>query len=83
MTEQGEMILSLKEGRFMFSFTVKAVKHWNKLFRNVVDAPSLETFKVKLDLALGNLIQVWMSWFTVGDLDQMNFRSPFLTPRIL
>jgi len=32
------------------------VKHWNRLPREVVDAPFLETFKVKLDRALSNLI---------------------------
>ena len=29
---------------------------WNRLPRDVVDAPSLEVFKAKLDGALGNLI---------------------------
>jgi len=37
-------------------FTVRAVQHWNGLPREVVDDPSLETFKVKLDGALSNLI---------------------------
>ena len=32
------------------------VRHWNMLPRVVVDAPSLETFKSRLDKALGNLI---------------------------
>jgi len=32
------------------------MKHWNKLPREVVAAPSLETFKVRLDGALSNLI---------------------------
>ena len=38
------------------SFTVRAVRHWNRLPRDVVDAPSLETFKVRLGQALDNLI---------------------------
>ena len=29
---------------------------WNRLLSAVVDAPSLEIFKVRLDKALGNLI---------------------------
>ncbi|KFQ15525.1 hypothetical protein N330_11645, partial [Leptosomus discolor] len=37
-------------------FTMKVLKHWNRLSREVREAPSLETFKVRLDEALGNLI---------------------------
>jgi len=37
-------------------FTNRVVKHWNRLPREVVDAPSLETFKDRLDGALSNLI---------------------------
>jgi len=29
-------------------FTVRMMRHWNRLPREVVDAPSLETFKVRL-----------------------------------
>ena len=36
-------------------FTVSAVRHWNRLPREVVDDPSLVTFKVRLDGALSNL----------------------------
>ncbi|KFQ96022.1 hypothetical protein Y956_08737, partial [Nipponia nippon] len=51
----------LKEGRFRLDkrkkfFTMRVVKHWNRLPREVVDAPSLETFKARLDGALSNLI---------------------------
>ena len=38
------------------SFTVRVVRHWNRLPRDVVDVLSLETFKVRLDQALSNLI---------------------------
>ena len=37
-------------------FTARVVKHWNRLPRDVVDAPSLETFRARLDQALGSLI---------------------------
>ncbi|KFQ70432.1 hypothetical protein N335_13235, partial [Phaethon lepturus] len=37
-------------------FTTRVVKHWPRLPREVVDAPSLETSKVRLDEALSNLI---------------------------
>jgi len=35
---------------------MRVVKHWTRLPREVVDAPSLETFKVRLDGALCNLV---------------------------
>ncbi|KFV19415.1 hypothetical protein N340_11182, partial [Tauraco erythrolophus] len=51
----------LKEGRFRLDirkkfFTQRVVKQWNWLPREVVDAPSLEVFKARLDEALGNLV---------------------------
>ena len=38
------------------SSTVRVVRHWNRLDRDVVDAPSMETFKVRLGENMGNLI---------------------------
>ncbi|KFP21902.1 hypothetical protein Z169_16064, partial [Egretta garzetta] len=51
----------LKEGRFRLDrmkkfFTLRVVGHWNRLPREVVDAPSLEVFKARLDGALSNLV---------------------------
>ena len=51
----------LKEGRYRLDvwrkfFTVRVVKHWNRLPREAVDAPSLEVFKARLDGALSNLV---------------------------
>jgi len=37
-------------------FTMRVVKHWHRLPREAVEAPSLETFKARLDRALSNLI---------------------------
>ncbi|KFZ56213.1 hypothetical protein N321_14034, partial [Antrostomus carolinensis] len=37
-------------------FTVRVVRHWNRLPREAVDAPSLEVLKARLDEALSNLI---------------------------
>ncbi|KFP47073.1 hypothetical protein N323_04101, partial [Cathartes aura] len=51
----------LKEGRFRLDirkkfFTLRVVKHWNRLPREVVDTPSLEAFKARLDATLSNLV---------------------------
>jgi len=51
----------LKDGRFRLDirkkfFTMRVVKHWNRLTREVVDATSLEEFKARLDGALRNLV---------------------------
>ncbi|GAB0190718.1 hypothetical protein GRJ2_001537100 [Grus japonensis] len=51
----------LKEGQFRLDvrkkfFTVRVVRHWNRLPREVVVAPSLEVFKARLDEALGNVV---------------------------
>ena len=37
-------------------FTERVVRYWNRLPREVVDAPSLEVFKARLDGALGSLV---------------------------
>ena len=37
-------------------FTVRVVRHRNGWPRKVVDAPSLEAFKARLDGALSNLV---------------------------
>ena len=36
--------------------TQRVVTHWNRLPKDVVDAPSLEAFKSRLDVALGSLV---------------------------
>ena len=51
----------LEENRFRLYirkkfFTVRAVRHWNRLPSVVVDARSLEAFKARLDGALSNLV---------------------------
>ncbi|KFQ05934.1 hypothetical protein N330_13375, partial [Leptosomus discolor] len=51
----------LKEGRFRLDirkkfFTTRVVKHWNRLPREAVAAPSRAVFKTRLDGALSNLV---------------------------
>ncbi|PKU42332.1 hypothetical protein llap_7362 [Limosa lapponica baueri] len=46
----------LRRDRRKKFFTLRLVKHWARLPREVVDAPSVETFKVRLDGALSTLI---------------------------
>jgi len=51
----------LKEGRFRLDIrnkflTMRLVRHWNKLPREVLAAPSLEVSKARLDGALRNWI---------------------------
>lgn len=50
----------LREGRFRLYirkklFTIRVMRHWNRLPRGVLDAPSLDTFRVRLNQALSNL----------------------------
>jgi len=49
--QQGRIRLDIRK-KF---FTMRVVKHWHRLPREAVEAPSLETFKTRLDRALSNL----------------------------
>ena len=55
----------LRQGRFRLDirrkfFTQRVVTHWNRLLKEAVDAPSLEAFKARLDVALGSLV-CWLA----------------------
>ncbi|KFV60236.1 hypothetical protein N341_11709, partial [Tyto alba] len=50
----------LKEGRFRLDirkkfFIVRVMRHWHRLPREAVAAPSLEGFKARLDRALSTI----------------------------
>jgi len=63
----------LKEGRFRLDirkfFTMRVVKHWNRLPREAVEAPCLEAFKFRLHGALNNLIRLKRSLLIAGGLN--------------
>ena len=53
--------LKLRQGWFRLDirrkfFTQRVVTHWNRLPKEVVDVPSLEAFKARLEVALGSLL---------------------------
>jgi len=64
----------LKESNFRSGikkkfFTLRLVRHWNRLPRAAVDAPSLEVFKARLDGALTSLTELKISLLMAGGLD--------------
>ena len=52
---------------------IRVVKHCNRLSRDMRDAPSLETLKVRLDGALSPPMELWVSLFTARQLDYLAF----------
>ena len=74
--------LKLRQGRFRLDirkkfFTQVVVTHWNRLPKEVVDAPSLEAFKARLDVALGSLVWWLATLHIAGGLKLDDHCGPF------
>lgn len=64
----------LQMGRFKLYvrkklFKMRVMAHWNRLSREVLETPSLETSKVRLNGALSHMILLGMSLLIAGGLD--------------
>ena len=72
----------LGQGRFRLDirkkfFSQRVVTHWNRLPKEVVDAPSLEAFKARLDVALGRLVWWLVTLHIAGRLKWDDHCAPF------
>ena len=50
--EEGRLRLDIRKE----FFPVRVMRHWNRLPSKVLDAPTLEAFKVRLGVSLNNLV---------------------------
>ena len=71
----------LEEGRFRLDirkkfFLVRFMRHWNRLPRETVDAPSLEAFKARLDGAVSNLVKREVSLPIAGGWNYVILKVP-------
>ena len=57
-------------------FTQRVVRHWNRLPKEAVDAPSLEAFKARLDVALGSLVWWLVTLHIAGGLKLSDHCGP-------
>jgi len=56
------------------------VMHWNRLPKEAVDAPSLEAFRARLDVALGSLVW-WLATLHIAGGLKLNDRCGCFQPR--
>ena len=81
-----ENSFKLKQGRFRLDirrkfFTQRVVMHWNRLPNEVVDAPSLEAFKARWDVALGSLVW-WLAILHIAGGLKLNDHCDPFHPRL-
>ena len=74
--------LKLRQSRFRLDFrgkffTQRVVTHWHRLPKEAVDAPSLEAFKARLDVALGSLVWWLVTLRIAGGLKLDDHCGPF------
>ena len=76
------------QGRFRLDirrkfFTQSVVTHWNRLPKEVMDTPSLDALKARLDVALGSLV-CWLATLHIaGGLKLDGHCGPSSTQAIL
>ena len=63
----------VRQGRFRLDirknfFPQRVVRHWNRLPKEAVDAPSLQAFKARLDVALGSLVW-WLAALYIAGVE--------------
>ena len=74
----------LRQGRFRLDtrrklFIRRVVMQWNRLPKEIVDAPSLEAFKARLDVALGSLVWSLVTLHRAWGLKLDGHCGPFQT----
>ena len=72
----------MRQGRFRLDirrkfFTHRVVTRWNRLPKEIMDAPSLEAFKARLDVALGSLVWWLATLHIAGRLKLDDHCGPF------
>jgi len=85
MIGQAGMVLNWDRGGLGWilgrSFSHRELTHWNRLPKEVVDAPSLEAFKARLDVTLGSLVLWLVTLLIAGGLKLNDHCGPF-QPRL-